>query len=290
MVTKHAAGVAIALLVAGLSFGILLQKYYGVGRVVRPILNTVYQGNAVVDRSPGAESRIAVPFEVIQSKNRVMVALVFGQAGAANSGETPHTARRDVYNFYKGKLYRAQDPLLGATGDGGSVWTRLGDKLIERQSYDAVVFVPVAVGGSTIARWQPDGDLHRSILDVIDDVKDHGLTITHMLWHQGESDAISQTSTTAYKSMFLAMLSSIRRQGVDAPILVSIATRCRKNRGDLEIRQAQKELAADAPAGIFPGPDTDELGLRFRWDGCHFSDEGLERTAQMWINALGRAS
>ncbi|HSF04479.1 MAG TPA: sialate O-acetylesterase [Methylomirabilota bacterium] len=243
----------------------------------------------MVDRSASAESKIAVPFEVILSKKRVMVALVFGQAGAANSGETPHTATREVYNFHRGKLYRAQDPLLGATGDGGSVWTRLGDKLIERQSHDAVVFVPVAVGGSTIARWQPGGDLHQAMLEVIADVKDHGLTITHMLWHQGESDAISQTSTTAYKSMFLSMLSSIRRQGVDAPILVSIATRCRKNRGDLDIRQAQKELA-DAQAGIYPGPDTDKLGLGFRWDGCHFSDEGLERTAQMWINALERAS
>ena len=87
----------------------------------------------------------------------------------------------------------------GGDRQRGSVWTRLGDELIERQFYDAVVFVPVAVAGSTIAQWQPGGELHESILETIEGAQAHGLTITHMLWHQGESDAISKTTADAYK-------------------------------------------------------------------------------------------
>jgi hypothetical protein len=164
MTAKQVAAVAFLCIIAGLTVGVLLQKYFGIGRVVRPILNGTDRNTPAVSDSARSESKIEAPLAAIRSKKRVMVALVFGQSGAANAGETPRIATRDVYNFYKGKLYRAQDPLLGATGNGGSVWTRLGDKLIERQFYDAVVFVPIAVAGSTISRWRPGGDLHKSML------------------------------------------------------------------------------------------------------------------------------
>jgi hypothetical protein len=214
-----------------------------------------------------------------------MVALVFGQSNSANYGETPYKSRQSVHNFYKGKLYPAEDPLLGANGDGGSVWTRLGDKLIERKYYDAVVFVPIGVGGTEIARWKSDGDLHPALLQAIHDVGAQGLTLTHLLWHQGEADAHLKTSTSAYKTMFAAMLASIRKRGVKAPIYVSIATRCARQGPDEQIRQAQQELVNGAH-GIYEGPDTDTLGLGDRYDGCHFSDEGLEKFAQLWLEKL----
>jgi hypothetical protein len=80
------------------------------------------------------------------------------------------------------------------------------------------VFVPLGVGGTEIARWKSDGDLHPALTQAIRDVKVQGLTITHLLWHQGESDALLKTSKSAYKRMFLDMLSDIRKQGVNAPI------------------------------------------------------------------------
>ena len=79
---------------------------------------------------------------------RVMVALVFGQSNAANWGQGRRTAGANVQVFYKGRFYRASDPIKGADGEGGSVWTRLGDKLIAAKLYDKVIFVPVARGGS----------------------------------------------------------------------------------------------------------------------------------------------
>jgi hypothetical protein len=110
--------------------------------------------------------------------------------------------------------------------------------LIEKKYYDAIVFVPLGVGATEIARWKPDGDLHPAILQAIHDVETQGLTITHLLWHQGESDALLKTSKSAYKRMFMAMLSSLRKQGVNAPLYVSVATRCQKQRPDEQIWQA----------------------------------------------------
>lgn len=214
---------------------------------------------------------------------RVMVALVFGQSNAANSGETRYSSKERVYNFYGGKLYRARDPLLGATGRGGSVWTRLGDRLIAAGHYDAVVFIPLGVGGSALARWTVGGDLHAGVLRAVREVQARGLTLTHLLWHQGESD--TGTTAEAYKAMFLAMLASIRNEGVDAPIYVSVTTRCHQQGPNEAVRRAQRDLA-NPLHNIYAGPDTDILGAHYRYDDCHFSTAGLGRFAELWLNAL----
>jgi hypothetical protein len=240
---------------------------------------------AQIQASSDTTKRIRIPLNALKAKTRVMVALVLGQSHAANYGESPKTPRREVYNFYDGALYLAEDPLLGADHEGGSVWTRLGDLLIERNLYDAVIFVPVAIGGTEIARWQPSGDLHQSILNVIDSLHRQGLSLTHLLWHQGENDNLLKTGKVAYKRMFSDMLASIRTHGVDAPIYVSVATMCGKHKPYRAIQEAQTELV-DRSAGIYPGPNTDTLGLAYRFDGCHFSDEGLEREAELWVRSL----
>lgn len=81
------------------------------------------------------------------------------------------------------------------------------------------------------------------------------------------------------------MLAPIRRLGVDAPIYVARATRCAKAGPSAEIRGAQGGLV-DPPSRILAGPDTDALGLAERYDGCHFSSEGLDRAAALWLEAL----
>jgi Carbohydrate esterase, sialic acid-specific acetylesterase len=274
---------SLTLFAVGMLAGISLQKYYPVGSLLRAA-GIPYQAAPTPTPVPTSLERIEAPISMLPSQ-RVMVALVFGQSNSANFGETPRTAKEGVYSFYHGTLYLAQDPLPGANGDGGSVWTRLGDKIIADGLYDAVVFVPLGLGRSEIARWKSDGDLHPRILEAINELKNKQLTITHLLWHQGEQDAYLKTSKQEYKRMFLDMLSSIRKQGVNAPIYVSIATRCQKERGNLEIQQAQGELV-DRPMGIYPGPNTDLLGFAYRYDGCHFSDEGLKQVAALWLQAL----
>jgi hypothetical protein len=38
--------------------------------------------------------------------------------------------------------------------------------------------------------------------------------------------------------------------------------------------------------GVHAGPNLDALGFAERYDGCHFSTEGLERAADLWLDAL----
>jgi hypothetical protein len=216
---------------------------------------------------------------------KVMVALAFGQSNSANSGEIPRRSGENVYHYDNGRLYIAQDPLTPAGGNGGSVWTRLGDKLLAEKMYDAVVIASIGVGGTKVSQWTPGTELHQILLNTIDALARDGLPVTHLLWHQGESDAGEKTSTTDYKARFLAMLSGIRQKGVSAPIYVAVATRCGALISDPAIQRAQIELVNPA-AGIYAGPNTDTLDNGYRYDSCHFNDAGLDKHAELWLKQL----
>lgn len=218
-------------------------------------------------------------------RDRLMVALAFGQSNSANFGNKRLTAQPMVYNFHAGKCYRAVDPLLGADGNGGSVWTRLGNKIVQQGLFDQVLFTSIGVGGTEIQRWAPGGDLHPRVTAAIQQLKAAGFTITHLLWHQGETDATIDTSQDQYQQRFTAMLGSIRAAGVQAPIYVSVTSRCGDRLPHPTIQAAQRALV-DPIQGIFPGPNTDELDDADRYDRCHFSASGLNKAADLWFKAL----
>jgi hypothetical protein len=232
--------------------------------------------------------RTSVDFSVLAGKKN-MVVLTFGQSNAANFGETPFAAPVGVYNFSNGTLYGAMDPMLGASGTKGSVWTRLGKMIVERRYFDNVVFITIGEGGSEIRRWAPGGDLNQRLNEAIREAQKSNLVITHLLWHQGEADSVLGTGKVKYKVMFQTMLESIRSAGCMVPIYVAASTRGSGREPSTDIRQAQRELI-DSKKGIFPGPDTDLLGYDYRYDGTHFSTRGLEIVAEGWVNSLFKAN
>jgi hypothetical protein len=218
-------------------------------------------------------------------QERRFVALAFGQSNAANYVRGRLASASGVINYYRGRCYAGKDPLPGAGGTEGSVWSRLGDLLIAGGDYDQVVIAGIAVSASEVARWTVGGDLHPRLIEVLADMHAHGLTPTHLLWHQGETDAKEGTDAEAYRRHFLSMIDSVRARGIAAPVYVATATYCH-GRSSSAIRAAQASLV-DPNAGIHAGPDTDALtGPRWRHDDCHFSADGAVRHAQLWRDAL----
>lgn len=249
------------------------------------------QENKVIDpKTTTSESNLEnklvrkeVSFDDI-NQGRLMVILTFGQSQAANNGESQYSSKENVYNYYDGKFYIAEDPLLGATGKRGSVWTRLGDKIIEQGLCEHVLFVPVAFGASGIESWSPDGWLYPRITDAIDGLRKYNLEVTHMFWSQGAYDSWQHTPEAAekYKAEFIEIVDGIRKYGVNAPIYISVETYSYGNY-DSFIQQAQRDLV-NIDAKIYPGPNNDEI--KERWDGVHFSDKGLDKLANLWIEIL----
>lgn len=274
--------VPVAALLLGVAAGIFLEHRGLPGRVRDALVGPQVQESF----APDPADRPEVPVDSLRGQ-RVLVALTFGQSNAANHGETLHTSGPGVLNFYLGRLYAARDPLLGATGGRGSVWTRFGDLVVAGGRYDAVVIAPIGTGSSEIARWAPGGDLHPKLIYTLRDLKAAGLPPTHLLWHQGEGDR--QTTGEAYRAWFLALLEAVRREGVTAPVYVSVATRYPGGTTPA-VQEAQRGLV-DPAAGIRAGPDTDALGdeYRNRRDPDHFNDAGLRRAAELWAEAVARS-
>lgn len=220
------------------------------------------------------------------SKDKLMVILVAGQSNVANTGETGYTPKNKVYNFWNGECYKATDPLLGATGYRGSLWTRFAEIILRSPDYSGIMIATTAVGGTKIKSWADKNYLGKRIISTTKALNKAGFPPTHIFWHQGEDDARNFDSQE-YKRNLKSVI-SIMRENSQAPIYVAKTSRCKDNRGIADLRYAQSSVVNNVD--IFAGPNTDEIGFEGRFDGCHLSTEGLERAAYMWIDAIVKSS
>lgn len=219
------------------------------------------------------------------------VLFTLGQSNAGNYGQSADVPAQHVFNFNPadGACYTASEPLLGATGDMSSPWTRLGNRLVAASLYDTVIIVPIAIGDSSITEWAW-GDGHMRMVSAVRGVLTAGLSITHVLWHQGETDAIDAMTSKPYQQHLAIVLKSLRALGVAAPIYIAQASLCKDTPRNDAIRQGQRAII-DQFEGVTIGADTDTLtGPDMRYDGCHFTARGLDAHAGLWFDALARTN
>lgn len=222
-----------------------------------------------------------------------MVLFTFGQSNSANYGQIRYLykAHNAVYNYNNGHLYQAQDPLVGATGRGASVWGRVGDLLIDEHIARKVTIIPIGIGGVRVDEWAKGGKHHALLEQTLDDLVKRGIKIDYICWHQGESDNIANTPTETYIKSFLTIREAFRSRGIEAPFIVAVASYhpdcLAEDHGiSKDIRNAQIKLAKDYD-DIFRGPDTDKLNqLYMRADGIHFSYLGQQLHAKLWVKAI----
>lgn len=238
-----------------------------------------------------ADSSRQVSLSNLRQDGHTMIALAFGQSNAANNGQVAYTPRNHAaFNYYEGKLYTAKDPLIGSTGTRGSVWGRLADMLIDSGLYKKVIIVPIAVGGSAIGRWT-SGDCSKKLKETLRILDSQHIKLTHIFWHQGETDNILNTGTETYKKSLDTILNTIRLYHQDADMYVSIASyfpgSVTKPLGvDSVIRKAQMEFINEHKH-VLVGPDTDLLIYAIdRFDSVHFSDFGMQEFAKQWLKAI----
>lgn len=219
----------------------------------------------------------------------LMVALLLGQSNSANHAQTKATAGPRAWSWFDGRCYEAADPLPGASGQGGSVWTRFAPLALASGRHAGVLLVPLGVDTTSVALWARHPVLVGRLEVAARGLRDAGLPVTHVLWHQGEADSYKQTSAAAYRRDFIVVLERLRALGVTAPMWVAQATACQQRRNPA-VRALQVELPKTL-AGVLAGPDLDErFTPQWRYDGCHFSTEGAAVAAADWWRALERAA
>jgi hypothetical protein len=235
--------------------------------------------------------RRAIDSSMFASGTGQAVILGIGQSNIANEGDGSalYVAKGEVYNFnpFTGKCYAARDPLLGASLARSNVLTRLGDLLVARSDFKRVLLVPIGHGGTSVRNWSPGGTMFPRLEWALERLRERNIKVTHVVWQQGEAEAAEPDARAEdWIRDFTAMVRAVRGAGVDAPIFVAQCTIC-CNEPNEKIRAAQANVV-DAAAGVFAGPDLDEIGRSDRWDGCHFGLAGLQRAAELWRDALCR--
>lgn len=220
-----------------------------------------------------------IPPTIVTEKT--IVAFVFGQSNSANhTGERYQGINENVVNYYNGDYYIASDPLLGATGIAGSMWTLTANKLVQNNVAEKVILIPAGVGGTSIKHWQYGGKLNGMLENRLKDAQNNHLVITHFLWHQGEADY--GISDTDYSKGLTEVIELTQRYFPHSKFFVSQASRC----GDIPsydpVLRAQRDITR--LKNVYAGPNTDLIDDRY--DACHLSGKGVEKASEQWIELI----
>ncbi|ANM10408.1 MULTISPECIES: sialate O-acetylesterase [unclassified Rhizobium] len=240
------------------------------------------------------ESKTAVACPV--QTDRTAVLLILGQSNAANDGGQRHRSNYGarVVNAFDGRCFISASPLLGSTDTKGEYWTLLGNHLIASGLNDSVILAPLAYSGSEVARWAKGGDLNPVLIDTMKQLQASGHRVTSVLWVQGEADLVIGTTAEAYQQRFMSMVDTLRQHGVEAPVYISIASKClepsnggfKEHVPDNAIVRAQMALSKSGH-GIREGVDSDALlDGDDRYDDCHIGASGAEKVSLAWLNLL----
>ena len=245
------------------------------------------------------------------------VFLIAGQSNSANHGEERLKPTSGLVSTrHEGRWLPAQDPQLGASGNGGSFIPPFGDELVARLKVP-IGIISIGVGATSVREWMPagtrflnpptltgnvrkeldgswsaKGSLFNRLIERLNEMGPNG--IRAVLWHQGESDA-NQADTTrtlsgsGYRQLLESLIHNSRRDaGWKIPWFVAqVSYHTPDDAGSESIRAAQSSLWTDGIA--LQGPDSDALVGDLRdggGRGVHFSGKGLREHGLQWASRV----
>ena len=259
------------------------------GGVFSGVLPDVAAGGWYQVEVRGIFSGIAGPAGLVTQVGVGDIYITCGQSNSANYGSPIATASSDqvsAFNYSTSAWTRAADPMPGAGGSGGSVWSRLGDLLAARD-HVPVAFACLGVGSTSVSQWVPGtGSFYSNISTAIQKLK----SFRAILWHQGESDSLAPTTTTNYATRLQNVIAQSRADaGFAVPWYVcevgfhsssGLAAELRVNAGQRRVIYGDDQ--------VFAGPRTDDFHLEGKLtDAVHFNAQGLADHAAQWRDILG---
>jgi len=221
--------------------------------------------------------------------NQIGVGEVFitaGQSNSANYGSPALTPQDERISAWTGSAWRhAKDPQPIATGTRGSPWSRLGDMLAAELDIP-IGFISVGVGATRVDEWIPGAQYYSRIASAIKATEPTGFRA--ILWHQGESDSLAQTSPETYSGHLKSIIDRTRDDaGWDVPWGVAIVGFHPQSseQAEADVRKGQ-QIVIDTVDNVFKGPNTDLLDSSYRSDTVHFNSLGLFEHAKGWLEAI----
>ena len=152
----------------------------------------------------------------------------------------------------------------------------------------SVIIVPAGIGGTPMALWQRNGQLNDMLVHALKGLPT-GYKVTQVLWQQGQLDFLLATPPADYVASFRSLVDVLAENGVDAPLYISISTKCGPWTASNPIAVAQRSLIDGRR--VFLGVDDSDglLGTKDRFDDCHLSESGQRKTAAAYAEVIKRS-
>ena len=215
-------------------------------------------------------SRQAVP-----CPKSAKVILIAGQSNSANHVRSTEYQSKPHVNYFNGSCYELENPVFGATGAGESVVPGIASKLTSKSPY---IFLTMGWTATSIIHWTADNNgLSDYINKNLADLQRQGHNLDAVVWIQGERDArLNIDYVSHFNEMRLIMLRGLSSNH-KVKFVVTQTSIC-GGLNDEYLNEQQLQLGNDENTYVLEV--TDNLGMEYRYDSCHFNELGTEAIAK----------
>lgn len=232
----------------------------------------------------------------LPAKEKFHLYLLVGQSNMAGRGaveeqdKSPHPR---VLVFTKENAWApAVDPLHFDKPQiaGVGLASTFGRVLAEADSEATIGLIPCAVGGTPLARWQPEGDLYAQAVERYRAAQAYG-TLRGILWHQGEGDSGDETLARSYGERLSQAIAGFRKD-LGAPHAPFVAgelghfLRRTSPEGKPSFWPVVNEQISALPKQVPQTAVVSAEGLKHKGDGVHFDSASLREFGRRYAQAL----
>lgn len=210
---------------------------------------------------------------IVNCPQNSTVILISGQSNAANFLKTSKKYKNKHFNYFDGKCYNLSNPVLGAEGEMSSLTPAIASKL---NSSSKIIFFTSGRGGITINHANNDNKVFINYnKKALDDLEKNNNILKFFVWIQGESDT---GNSKYYLDNFMSMFNNITKDLINKDninLIITQTSRC-FDKDDPKLRKVQKKISMIRNKSI-QVINTDKLGNEFRYDKCHYNQQGIEK-------------
>lgn len=150
-----------------------------------------------------------------------------------------------------------------------------------------VGLIPCADGGTTISEWMP-GELLFDHAMMQCQLASRTSEIKGILWHQGESDCLTEESLNAYSDRLITVIKEMR-ETLKKPLLPviigeisdDISDSWKMEKRNIEFNKNLPEIACHIPNSAI----VSSKGLKLKDDGIHFTSESQREFGNRYLEA-----
>lgn len=141
-------------------------------------------------------------------------------AGYGDPGAVPALTHPHVEVWREGRYEPAREPLHDEPLAGVGLAMAFACTVAADDPSARLGLLPCAVGGTSIQRWRPGGDLYVRAVEHTRAAAAAGGVLRGILWHQGEADSDARRHAGAYYDHLAHVVAGFRHDLGDVPVVV----------------------------------------------------------------------